>query len=87
MRAQIPDEAEADRQAQTLGADTRVLTLCEIRLEQREILVVAENFRDSELIQRPDLCSDEALRAILVHEASSISTITISFTSTACSPD
>ncbi len=69
VRAQIPDEAEAERQVEALGAAYAAMTLAKYAWSSGEVLVVAENFpRLSELIRSPELCSDEALRAILVHE-------------------
>ncbi len=67
LRTQFGEQAEA--QAKSFGEAVAGTLLAKYAWSNGELLVVAENFpRLAEMIELPELCSDDTLRAILVHE-------------------
>lgn len=64
-----PDEAKARQEAQVLGAQLASFAYAKYAWSTKEFLVVASTWEANALeLDRPELTSDVALRAVLVHE-------------------
>jgi len=69
MTAQIGDEEIGAEQAEAFGAGLAPALLAKYAFEERVILVSPEGFeRNAEMLAVPELLSEQALRAVIVHE-------------------
>lgn len=66
-----PDADKAARQIEALGKELAPFTYAKYAWSSKSFLVVPETWeKNAELLERPDLTADHALRAVMVHELS-----------------
>lgn len=69
VRLRQPDDEKAKLEAQTLGAQFATFAYAKYAWSTKEFLVVAATWeQNARVLDRPELTSDAALRAVLVHE-------------------